>query len=280
MLRAMGSPIDQGVIVVTGASSGIGREFARLLASRASVLVLVARRKERLDKLKRELTERHAELTVHVEPCDLSDRTSTEDLLRRIDACAPEVDVLINNAGIGDMGIFDRCDRDKQVSMIELNVVSVVLLTHHLLGPMVERKRGAVLNVSSGFGLSYLPGFASYVGTKHFVTGFTDSLRAELSGTGVFAGQLCPGPVATEFEQNVGNFTGQKVPSFIEISPERCAKAGIGAIDGRRGLKIPGLLVHAVLLLSAYTPRFLTRWVLALVGRNLRKRQLAAQATS
>ncbi len=271
----MGSPIDGGVVVVTGASSGIGREIARLVARRAKSLVLVARRKERLEELSKEVA--RDGLTVHAVACDLADRSATQALGGRIAELVGDVDVLVNNAGVGDIGLFERAAEDKTVSMIELNVTSLVLLTRAVLPRMVERGRGGILNVSSGFGLAYLPGFASYVATKHFVTGFSESLCTELAGTGVRVTQVCPGPVATEFEQNIGNFTGQKAPAFMEISAAHCAASAVRGFDRGRAIVIPGLLMKVVMLVAAWTPRFVTRAVLSLAGRKMRKMQLAAQ---
>jgi hypothetical protein len=141
---------------------------------------------------------------------------------------------------------------------------------------MVARKSGGILNVSSGFGLGFLPGFAAYIGTKHFMTGFTEALHADLAGTGVVVTQVCPGPVATEFEQNIGNFTGKKVPSFLEISARRCARAAFHGFRRRRALVIPGLFITAVLWLARYSPRFLARLFATLLGPLVRKRQLRA----
>jgi len=273
----MGSPVDGGVVVVTGASSGIGREIARVVAPRARALVLVARRKERLDELAAEVA--RAGLEVHVVPCDLSDREAAAGLAGRIAEAAGDVDVLVNNAGVGDIGLFERSPEDKIASMIELNVTSLVVLTRAILPGMIVRRRGGVLNVSSGFGLSYLPGFAAYVATKHFVTGFSEALCTELAGTGVSVTQVCPGPVATEFEQNIGNFTGQKAPGFVEISARRCAEVAVRAFDRRRALVVPGLLMKLVMLVAAWTPRFVTRAVLSLVGRKFRAMQLEAART-
>lgn len=271
----MGSPIDGGVVVVTGASSGIGAEIARQLAPRARRLVLVARRRDRLEALASELRGARPELEVAVRPCDLSSPADADALSAEL--AREPVDVLVNNAGAGDLSVFDRSEPARQVALVELNVTSLVRLTRAVLAGMVERGRGGVLNVSSGFGMVTAPGFALYVGTKHFVTGFTESLRADLAGTGVRATQVCPGPVATEFEQNVGNFTGQKVPGLVEISAARCARAAIRGFDRNRALVIPGVLVSLGLLLHALSPRFLWRWITVLLGPTVRRTQLASK---
>src|SRR5262245_30878299 len=212
----MRPPIDGAYVLITGASSGIGRELARLLAPRAHTLVLVARSVERLAELSSELEKVRPELQVVVDKCDLSVVGAEAAMLERVLPKVGRIDVLVNNAGVGDMSLFDMSDPKRVIDMIHLNVTSQVALTRALVGPMVERGSGGILNISSGFGLSFLPGFAAYIGTKHFTTGFTEALRSDLAGTGVVVTQVCPGPVATEFEQNIGNFTGVKQPSIVE----------------------------------------------------------------
>jgi short-subunit dehydrogenase len=137
---------------------------------------------------------------------------------------------------------------------------------------MVARRRGGVLNVSSGFGLAVLPMFAAYIASKHYVTGLTEALRSELVGTGVVATQVCPGPVATEFESNIGNKTGKKPPALVEISPEQCARAAIAGFDRGRAIVVPGTVMKVVMLINALSPRFARRLFASIVGRIARKR--------
>jgi uncharacterized protein len=272
----MGSAIDGGAVLVTGASSGIGMAIARLVAPRAKTLVLVARRAARLEELKAELVGRHAALRIEVLTCDLSDREQTKRLPAAVRAHGIEVDVLVNNAGVGMMGVFDRADPERLAAMIELNVTSLTLLTAALLPGMVSRSRGGVINVSSGFGLAVLPSFAAYIATKHYVTGFTEALRADLAGTGVVVTQVCPGPVATEFEQQIGNFTGMKPPGLVEITAERCARASLRGFDRGRAMVIPGVLISLLLLVNALTPRFVRRAFAFVLGRIARRKELGA----
>ncbi len=266
----MRPPLD-GTILVTGASSGIGRELARQLAPRAGALVLVARRTERLEALADELRAKRADLPVHVEPCDLSDAAAVDALLARVEERAGAVDVLVNNAGLGDFGVFDLSDWPKVRAMIDLNVTALVYLTHRLVPAMVARRRGGILNVSSGFGLSFLPGFAAYVGTKHFVTSFTESLRLEVQPEGIVVTQVCPGPVATEFEENAGNFSEMSPP--FEISPERCARSALAGFARGRALVVPGIAIRLLLALGAFTPRWMLRLLFAPFARRIRRAQ-------
>jgi short-subunit dehydrogenase len=268
-------PIDNGVALVTGASSGIGRVLAELLAPRVKTLILVARRRDRLEELKAELARRVPALRVLVATADLADLADTERMLDEVLREEPTIDVLVNNAGIGDLGVFDRVDWQKTLRMIDLNVRSLTYLAHRLVGPMVERGRGGVLNVSSGWGLTFGPGMSVYIATKHFVTALTESMRIDLAGTGVVVTQVCPGPVATEFESNIGNFTGMKVPGFVEISAERCAKSALRAFDRGRALVVPGVLMRMMILLGTWTPRWMLRIFHAPFAKVLRKKQLA-----
>jgi short-subunit dehydrogenase len=272
----MASAIDGGTVLVTGASSGIGMAIARLVAKRASTLVLVARRVDRLAKLKEELLAERATLRIEVLACDLARREDVERLVAELGARALTVDVLVNNAGVGLMGVFDRAEAARVLSMIELNVTSLTMLTHALLPGMVERRLGGVLNVSSGFGLAVMPAFAAYIATKHYVTGFTEGLVADLAGTGVVVTQVCPGPVATEFESGIGNFTGMKSPGLLEITAEHCARVAVRAFDRRRALVVPGFWMKVIMMVNALSPRFMRRVFARMLGRAARTKQLGA----
>lgn len=264
----MRPPVDGAVALVTGASSGIGREFARQLAPRVKTLVLVARRVDRLEALKAELTTARPELTVQLEPADLADRGQTDALLARLEP----LDLVVNSAGLGDVGLFDRSEWRKIEQMITVNVTALTYLTYRILPGMIARGRGGVLNVSSGFGLHFMPGVAVYAATKHFVTGLTEALRAEASGTGVVVSQLCPGPVKTEFEEIASNIPGLEMPAIFQISAERCVRSGLRGFERGRALIVPGLLMKLAIPLGALVPRCLRRFAFGLAARALRRR--------
>jgi hypothetical protein len=271
----MRAPIDGAVALVTGASSGIGEEIARQLAPRVKALILVARRRERLDELADELRGRHEGLVVEVRACDLTDRAALAALADGV-AAEHQVDILVNNAGLGDVGVFDLARWDKTEQLIELNVRALVYLTHRFVPAMVARKRGGVLMVSSGFGLAFLPGFASYVASKHFVTAFSEALRLELLPVGVVVTQVCPGPVATEFEEHAGNPTGMRPQRFVEISAARCARSALAGFSRGRALVIPGIIMRFVMFLSVMTPRWFLRLLYRPAAAWLRRRQASA----
>ncbi len=265
-------PIDNGVVVLTGASSGIGAAMARQLAPRVQTLVIVARRQERLEALAASLRAAHSALTVLVRPCDLTDTIAAGALIASVEAECGRIDVLINNAGMGDVGLLEAADWAKLRTMIDINVVALTFLIHAVLPGMLARGRGGILNVSSGFGLTWLPLFSSYVGTKHYVSALTESLRAELWGTGVCISQLCPGPVATEFEQIAGNPLGQSVPSAVELSADRCAELALRGFSQGRALIVPGAAAWVIVTAGRLTPTWLLRWVYGPIGRSLRAR--------
>lgn len=269
----MRPPISNAVAVVTGASSGIGRAIAHQLAPRVKVLVLVARRKARLDALADELRATRSELTVRVEPCDLSDPDQIAALIKRLGP----VDILVNNAGLGDIGLFERSSYDKLALMIRVNILGLTQLTHGLLPGMLERGKGGILNISSSAGLVFMPGFSTYAGTKNYVTAFSEGLRLELRGTGVTVTQICPGPVATEFEAVAGNPTGMEAPGWLELSAEACAKASLTAFEKGKGLVVPGGWMKVLMGIARISPRWMHRLTMRGVGKYLRKKPVDAK---
>ena len=165
------------------------------------------------------------------------------------------------------MGTFDRADPERLVAMIDLNVTSLTLLTRAFLPAMVRQRKGGVINISSGFGLSVMPSFAAYCATKHYVTGLTEALIGDLAGTGVVVTQVLPGPVATEFDSHVGNFTGQQAPKIVEITAERCARSTIRGFDRGRAMVVPGILITLLLWVNALSPRFMRRFFASILGK-------------
>lgn len=274
----MRPPLDGSVALVTGASSGIGREFARQLAPRARALVLVARRVDRLEELKKELAGKHPSLAVHLVPCDLADRAATDAALERIAKEVGPVDILINNAGLGDVGVFDLASWSKIQQIIAVDVTALCHLTHRLLPGMLERRRGGILNVSSSAGLHFIPGFGVYAAAKNFVTALTEAVRIEARPAGVVVSQLCPGPVATEFEQVASEVPGLSMPGVFNLSAERCVRWGLSGFSRGKALIVPGWFMNLVMLFGGMTPRWTRRLFFGLFTGKLREHQLAMQA--
>jgi len=242
--------------LITGASAGIGREFARQLASRARSLVLIARREERLNELRNELRDRNAQLTVHVRVVDLCEKSQIDELIRSLAREKIEIDFLINNAGLGDVGPFATSPPQRNDEMLQVNVVALTHLTRRLLPQMISQKRGAILNVSSSAGFLPIPEFNVYAATKAYVTSFSESLRAELRDTGVTVTALCPGPVHTEFGDVAKRPGGkpERGPEFVYVSVEKTVRDALAAVEADKPIVIPGLAMKLGMFLVRITP--------------------------
>ena len=262
------SLLDHSTVLITGASSGIGKEFARQLAPRASTLILVARRAERLDLLKRELE--RSGLTIHCRPVDLSDSTEVEGLVEWLASERVEVNVLINNAGLGDRGRFENSDWERVRQMIEVNIGALTRLTHALLPTLKAQAGAAILNVSSVASFFPMPKLAVYAATKAYVTSFSEAIRAELRGTGVRVTALCPGPVSTEFGQVAERATSPDTvhpPDSLRVPVERVVAEALQAVERDRARIVPGLAVALLMGLAAALPIVLLRFGLNKRGR-------------
>ncbi|HMF45636.1 MAG TPA: SDR family oxidoreductase [Candidatus Udaeobacter sp.] len=255
--------LDDCNALITGASAGIGREFARQLAGRARSMILVARRDERLIELANHLKREHPKLVVHVQKVDLGDLGQLQAFLESLDREKLEVDLLINNAGLGDSGPFAQSDPDRNKEMTLLNVATLTLITRHFLPQMIAKRRGAVLNVSSAAGFLPIPLSAVYAATKAYVTSFSEALRAELYGTGVGVCALCPGPVITEF-QRVAKREGVQPdigPQFLVVTVEQVVRDALTALEADRPIVIPGFAMKLLMLIARLMPMPVLRWV-------------------
>ena len=267
-------------VLLTGASSGIGEAMAKLLAAEGvKSLVLVARREERLEALKRELLQAHPQVAVYIYPCDLAERTAIDHLLHYITREVGAIDILINNAGMGDYSLFEDASWSKTEQMLKLNIQGLTYLTHKLAAPMIALGRGGILNVSSGFGVMFMPGMSVYAATKHYVTAFTEGLRLELKGTGVVVSQVCPGPVTTEFGEVAGLGKGS-VPGLIQISAQQCAEETLAGFAAGKAMIFPGQMVRVGMGFVRAMPRPLKRLALSGMRKRLLKQQHAQQASA
>lgn len=262
--------LDNCIALISGASAGIGREFARQLAHRARTLVLVARREQRLNELREELRNRNAELQVHARVVDLCDKTQIDELVHWLEQNKIEIDFLINNAGLGDYGPFATSDIDRDDRIIQVNIAAVTFLTRRLLPPMIARKRGAILNVSSSAGFLPIPGMAVYAATKAYVNSFTEALRAELQNASVTVSALCPGPVHTEFGDVAKRPGGEPEtgPEFIYVSVEQTVCDALAAIEAEKPLVIPGVFMKLGMLLVRMMPMSIFRLAWRLGARR------------
>ena len=220
--------------LITGASAGIGEEFARQLARRGSDLILVARRKDRLEKLAEEIP-----TTAHVIECDLgSEAAKLPDKVAKLGIA---VDLLINNAGFGTRGRFLELDPEREAEIVRVNCEAIVTLTHAFLPAMVERRRGGLITVASTAGMQPLPYETTYGASKAFAISFMEALSMELRGTGVRCLVVNPGPVKTEWQQVAGYDENTRTMPGI-ISAEECAADALRAYDRGKRSVIPGRL--------------------------------------
>lgn len=248
--------------LITGASAGIGREFACQLAGRAGALVLVARRLNRLEELRVELTKKDPNLNVHCRAVDLSQPSQIEEFLAWLAREGIAIDFLINNAGLGDRGPFATGEPQRLHEMLAVNVAALTMLTRALLPAMLERKRGAILNVSSSAGFLPIRKMAVYAASKSYVTSFSESIRGEVRKQGIVVSALCPGPVDTEFSSVARRSIGKQPypsPSLVHVPVEAVVRAGLAGIENNKPLVIPGIVMKIAMLLVRLTPMAILR---------------------
>ncbi|MEZ5135583.1 MAG: SDR family oxidoreductase [Acidimicrobiales bacterium] len=238
---AFPAPSPESVVVVTGASSGIGTEIARELATRGHGVALVARREGPLRELADELADRHR-VRAEVVAADLTDVAARRSIGERLTEDGLAVAALVNNAGFSTMGPVATSDPDREVSMVRTDVEAVAHLCSLHLGAMVDRGAGAILNVASTAAFQPLPGQAGYAASKAFVLSYTHALRGELAGTGVSCTVLCPGPVKTGFADAAGFSAADTsaMPSFMWVPATEVARQAVEAMIAGKPVIIPG----------------------------------------
>lgn len=251
--------------LITGASAGLGLEYAKLFAADKHDLVLVARRKDRLDALATELAAAHG-VKVHVVAADLMEPAAAQQIVDAVAALGVEVESLVNNAGFGTNGAFWELDPAKERGMIEVNVTALVVLTRAFLPGMVKRKRGRVLNIGSTAGFQPGPFMAGYYASKAFVNTFTEGLAYELQGTGVTATVSCPGATATEFALVAGN-EKSKLFKMGAMTATEVVTEGYRAMMAGRPMVVHGLKNR----LSAWSVRLSPRALVTALAASLNK---------
>ena len=240
-------------VVITGASSGIGEALAREFARRGDDLILVARRRDRLEAIAHELMAAFR-VKVDMRECDLANRDARSALAHELGQL--RISALCNNAGFAPFGAIDRLDPAREAEEVELNVVAVHELTLAVLPGMIARRKGSILIVGSTAGHQPMPGSATYAATKAFANTFAESLHSELEGTGVTCTLLAPGPVRTGFAAVAGIGRMDHVGgNFVWLSADRVAREAIAAMDARRRLVVPGMFAKLETIGGRYTPR-------------------------
>jgi short-subunit dehydrogenase len=247
----------RGVTLITGASAGLGAEFARQCAKRGEALALVARRRDRLEALKAELGG-----DVHIFAADLALAGAAESLIAEVEAEGLSVATLINNAGFGLAGRFADRPLDRQREMIDLNIRTLTELCHLVLPAMRAAGKGAILNVASTAAFQPGPNMAVYYATKAYVLSFTEALHYELKGTGIRVSALCPGPTHSEFSDVADSHSPTLERMKMPAAP--VVAAGLAGLDASKAVVIPGLKNK----IGAQASRFLTRAAMRrIIGR-------------
>ncbi len=240
------------VTLITGASAGLGVEFARQLSRRGYALVLAARRKERLDALAEDLGDARA-IAI-----DLSKGGSAAKLIADLQSHGETVDLLVNNAGFGLIGRFAELDGDREREMIDLNVGTLTDLCRAVAPGMIERRAGGIINVASTAAFQPGPKMAVYFATKAFVLSLSEALHEELKPHGIKVSCLCPGPTRTEFG-DVAGFGGNVMFDRLAMTAEEVVEAGLDGLDRNKAVVVPGLVNKIGATSTRFAPRSVVR---------------------
>lgn len=250
--------------LITGASGGIGEEFARQLAARGMDLILVARSEDKLRALAQQLAQQHG-IKAQAIPADLGISGAAQRLLDVCTAQQLRVDLLVNNAGSGTFGKFEEIPAERDHQLIQLNIAAVSDMAHLFIPPMLQRGEGAVINVASSASFQPTPYFAVYGASKAFVLSLSESLWALYRRRGVRVMALCPGPVATGFFEATQSNIAEVKMFQLTMTPQQVVSGGLKAFERGRCTYIPGWMNR----LMAFSPRTGPRWLTALVSERL-----------
>jgi short-subunit dehydrogenase len=250
-----------GTALITGASSGLGAEYARLFAADKHDVMLVARRQDRLEALANELHGTYG-VRAFVLPIDLATHSGPDRIIEEAGRLGLRIEFLVNNAGFGASGAFAELDLSRELEMIQLNITSLVMLTRALLPPMIARRSGRILNIGSTAGFPPGPFMAVYYASKAFVNSFTEALWYELRGTGVTATVSCPGATATEFAGVAGN-SHSLLFRLGAADPKTVAAQGYRAMKRGRPMVIHGIKNKLTVQSLRVSPRALARAITA-----------------
>lgn len=253
---ALPPPVPDGTALVTGASSGIGAEFARQLAARGHGVTLVARREQRLADLARHLTREHG-IRAEVLACDLIDPDARAALSSRVAALGLRVDLLVNNAGFATGGPFHESDPALELEQVRLLCEAPVALTSQFLPGMVARRSGAIVNLTSTAGFQPLPNSAGYGAAKAYLLRFSEAVHAEVRKHGVTVSAVCPGPVRTELFEKTDHPV-ERFPRVAWINADQCVREALDGTHRGKRVVVTGLQIRAGAPFTRYMPRWLT----------------------
>ena len=259
---------ERQTVLVTGGSKGVGLALAKQFAQHGYDLVLVARNSSDLERAADVLRNDYS-CEVTTISLDLARDDAAAELSGTLQAQEIEIDVLVNNAGVGDYGPLAESEPARLSAMLRLNVLSLTALTRALLPGMIARGRGRILNLSSVVAFfAGGPCWAGYVASKHYVLAFSRGLRSELSGTGVTVTALCPGPTETDFVGQAGAGDSRVYRWIPNMTPEEVARVGYRAAMAGKGVAVPGLINRLFALLGELPPRATAQAVFSFLSRE------------
>jgi len=256
--------VTKKTALITGASSGIGVDFARIFAREGYNLVLTARREDRLNKLAEEICGKY-DVEVDIIAKDLAYPKAADEVFDELKTKSKHIDVLVNNAGFGDHSEFHNSDPKTMLDMIQVNVTSLTRLTRSFLPAMVNRGYGRILNVSSTGAFQAVPRFAVYAAAKAYVLSFTEAINEELKDTGVTATVLCPGVTESEFAEVANSESTNLVSKSKAMSSAEVAEIGYKAMMNGKPLEIPGVSNK----LMAASGRLLPRYIVTRISGSM-----------
>ena len=264
-----GYRIDKVHALITGASSGLGVEFARQLAHRSVAMTLVARREAELLQTRDLILGINPAVRVTICVADIATDAGRAAVVSNVGLAESKVTLLINNAGLGDYGRFDKADPGKISQQIDVNVTALTLLTREII-PVMARP-GGIVNVSSLAGTLFMPELAVYAATKAYVTSFSEALSVELSPSGISVTAVCPGPTPTNFSKTArrenGEDTNRSGQGVLKQPPERVVRDALASLEAGRAVIYPGAPVALASWIFRVVPRFLLRLIM---GRRMK----------
>lgn len=248
-----------GYVLITGASTGIGYELAKLFAKDRHNLILVARNKEKLERAADELIK--FDIDIIIKSTDLSNMEECDELINLIEENNFKIDVLVNNAGVGSFGDFKDIEWDKEEKLIDINIKALTKLTKYFIPKMIEQKSGGILNVASTAAFSSGPRMATYYASKGYVLNLTEAIHEEVKQYGIKVSCLCPGPVKTTFQSKAGI---KKTESAKKYLMEADVVANIGYLEFKKGkvIIIPGLKNKILVNANKLLPRVISRKII------------------
>ena len=262
----MGKPYGRSYVLITGATTGIGYELAKLYANDGNNLILVARDEEKLEKVKEELMLLY-NINVYSISLDLSEDNSCEKLLNYVNKKNISVDILINNAGLGSFGYLSEIEIEKELNLIDVNVRALTELTKVFLPIMISHGDGAIMNVASTAAFCAGPKMATYYASKSYVLSFTEAIYEELKGTGIKVSCLCPGPVSTGFQDKAGIRKKESAKKAL-MTPKKVAEIAYRDFKKGKLIIIPGFKNKGIIALNKIMPRSLSRKIILMMNKG------------